>query len=273
MGAGIQRSRMPRLQTFLGDLSGVKLTYVLHDGETVDNFDPINALQEAIDQDYDGLNITHPYKQRVREAVTRPLVEDHGAIGSYNTLVFRNNEVLGANTDYSGFMRGYEYRFGKTAPGTVMLCGAGGVGRAIAFALARLGASGFSIYDVAGAQAQSLCEELKKVGVNAVAISADNLPEVMATADGLVNCTALGMYSHLGSAFPTSAIGPQRWAFDAVYTPLETEFLSACKIAGLNIMTGFDLWFFQGVDAFKIYSSVTVDVNQEILRTALSWLD
>lgn len=273
MGAGIQRSRMPLLQKYLGDLAGVDLSYGLHDGENISNFDPVTALQELVAQGYDGLNVTHPYKQRVREAVTRPLIEDHGLIGSYNTLVFRDAEILAANTDYSGFMRGYEYRFGQAAPGKVMLCGAGGVGRAIAFALAKLGASEFAIFDVAPQQAQSLCEELQKTGVAAATICAESLTDAMADADGLVNCTALGMYSHPGTAFPAAEIGPQTWAFDAVYTPLETEFLSACKTAGLHCMTGFDLWFFQGVDAFKIYSGITVDVNQDMLSTALSWLD
>ena len=63
-------------------------------------------------------------------------------------------------------------------------------------------------------------------------------------------------------------IGTQGWAFDAVYTPLQTRFLQDATAAGLEILSGYELFFYQGVDAFEIFTSVAVDEAR--LRGALA---
>ncbi|GAB3113970.1 shikimate dehydrogenase [Aestuariicella hydrocarbonica] len=273
MGSGIARSRMPRLQHYLSALSGIAIDYGLLDGENVTGFDPVKRVQQAKSEGFYGLNVTHPYKQKIVDLVSGPIVHGHEAIGSYNTLKFENDEILGANTDFSGFISGYTFRRGDRAPGQVLICGAGGVGRAIAFALSELGASHIAIFDVVPGQAESLREALRERGTESEVVLSDQLEAVMQQVDGLVNCTALGMYSHPGSAFPLSAIGAQRWAFDAVYTPLETEFMKRCKAAGMQCLSGFDLWIFQGIDAFQLFTGIEVEANNELISTALTWLD
>ena len=69
------------------------------------------------------------------------------AIGSCNTVVFGTPHHAGANTDYSGFIKAFRRTFGDGEPGHVAIAGAGGVGKAIAFALAALGADFLAIYD------------------------------------------------------------------------------------------------------------------------------
>jgi shikimate dehydrogenase len=59
----------------------------------------------------------------------------------------------------------------------------------------------------------------------------------------------------------------KRWAFDAVYTPVETEFIRDARGAGVEVMTGYELYFFQGVDAFRIFTGF--DVDAAVLRKAL----
>jgi shikimate dehydrogenase len=81
------------------------------------------------------------------------------------------------------------------------------------------------------------------------------------------------MYEYPGSAFPEKYIGKQRWAFDAVYTPLKTEFMFACEQHNLSCITGFDLWIYQGLDAFTLFTGVTVNDQDTVISTALSWLD
>jgi shikimate dehydrogenase len=86
-------------------------------------------------------------------------------------------------------------------------------------------------------------------------------------ADGLVNATPLGMAGYGGSAFPKTVLNGPRWAFDAVYTPIDTPFvLSACA-AGLSVISGYELFFHQGVDAFAIFTGRQVDAKA--LRQAI----
>ena len=99
-------------------------------------FDALFARCEA--QGYNGLNITLPYKIRVMPKLEFPdatILQ----VGSSNTVVFGGARPLGYNTDYTGFMAAYRNRFAGTLPGSVAVAGAGGAGRAVAFALAKLG--------------------------------------------------------------------------------------------------------------------------------------
>jgi shikimate dehydrogenase len=70
-----------------------------------------------------------------------------------------------------------------------------------------------------------------------------------------------------GTAFPPCMLTRKRWAFDAVYTPVDTEFIRDARGAGVEVMTGYELYFFQGVDAFRIFTGF--DVDAAVLRKAL----
>jgi shikimate dehydrogenase len=61
-------------------------------------------------------------------------------------------------------------------------------------------------------------------------------------------------------------IGAQRWAFDAVYTPIDTEFLVQAHRQGLAIVSGFDLFIYQGLDAFEIFTGVRADAQAVLQR-------
>lgn len=271
VGYGIAKSRMAKLQNYLGQLHGLAIDYRLIDGATRENFDCLQTIKQCIAQGYFGVNVTHPYKEKVLAIVDAPLVEQHAIIGSYNTLKFIDGKVLGANTDYSGFIRGFRSTFPSLSPGKVLLCGAGGVGRAVAFALAALDAEQINIFDLDASKSQNLCAALQAIGTNALIVNQQDFATVMQHADGLVNCTALGMYSYPGSAFPAELIKQQRWAFDAVYTPLKTDFLLVCEKQKLRCITGFDLWIYQGLDAFKLFTGITVEDQATVIATALSW--
>jgi len=77
----------------------------------------------------------------------------------------------------------------------------------------------------------------------------------------------VGMYQHPGIPIPATYLQDQRWAFDVIYTPLETEFLAAARQHGLALLSGYELFFYQGVDAFYHFTGLSVDEGQ--LRAAL----
>ena len=89
-------------------------------------------------------------------------------------------------------------------------------------------------------------------------------------AHGLVNATPLGMAEYPGTAFDPALLGPQAWAFDAVYTPTNTMFLRDARAAGLAILTGFDLFRSMAVRSFAAYTGIEVD--EAAMRPALEAL-
>ena len=86
-------------------------------------------------------------------------------------------------------------------------------------------------------------------------------------ASGLINCTPVGMVGHEGTALPRRLMAGAAWAFDAVYTPVDTQFLQDAEAEGLTTLSGYELFFFQGVEAWTIFSGRQVD--QSALRKAL----
>jgi shikimate dehydrogenase len=173
----------------------------------------------------------------------------------------------GSNTDYTGFKRAFQSRFSNRLPGTVAIVGSGGVGRAIAFGLADLGAEELRLFDQDGSRSERLAIALRGHADARVTLC-KSVGEAATGADGLVNATPVGMHQHPGTPMPKAMIGARSWAFDAVYTPVETRFLLDAMDAGLEILSGYELFFYQGVDAFEAFTGLRVDEAR--LRAALS---
>ncbi|KXF75392.1 shikimate dehydrogenase [Paramesorhizobium deserti] len=265
IGDNIARSQSPRLHVLAGRLCGLDISYErLIPADMGRDFDAVFDL--CVRDGFRGINITYPYKERVvsRLAVDQPAI---AAIGACNTVVFDATPPHGFNTDYTGFMSAYRGAFGKAAPGAVAMAGAGGVGKAVAFGLAGLGCPRLALFDRDREKAHSLKQSLVEASLAVEVEIAGSIEEAVAGADGLVNCTPLGMVGYPGSAIPANLLGRQSWAFDAVYTPVDTQFLTDARAVGLSVISGYELFFHQGVDAFRFFTGASVDAAA--LRKAL----
>lgn len=258
IGDKIARSRAPELHRIAGRLCGWDLTYdLLVPPERGQSFDAV--FDAARDGGYRGLNITYPYKEVVmaRLADPPPALRQ---LGACNSVVFAAQGPGGINTDSTGFASGFRARFPGQSPGVVAMAGTGGVGKAIAFALPSLGTAELRLVDADAAKARALAEALAPVAGAMKVTLADDIRAAAEGADGLVNATPLGM-DGIGNAIPDDTLAGRRWAFDAVYTPEETPFLVAAATKGLAIMSGFELFLFQGIDAFAFFTGTSVDAD------------
>lgn len=258
IGHSISSSSAPSLHRMLGEIHGYEVTYDLIEPEqnTAESFE--QTLKKMRREGYTACNVTFPFKQIATQFVDEAdqAVRD---VGSTNTLYLSDEKVSATNTDFSGFIHGYRSRRAGQAAGNVLLLGAGGVGRAVAFGLTQVGAETIYVYDVSQAGAESLVEALQSVGAKAKAVAQDQLSKLAPEVDGLVNCTPIGHCKTPGNPIDRSLFGGQQWAFDAVYIPLDTEFLQCAKDAGLDLISGFDLFFYQGIDAFKFFTREEIE--------------
>lgn len=265
IGDNITRSKSPKLHRTAGQLAGLEVTYDRLIPKDLNlTFD--QTFEQARNAGFRGINVTYPYKEQVTAKVTvsNPLVR---AIGAVNTVVFDPEGPQGYNTDYSGFMSAYRLILGDTEPGVACLIGTGGVGKAVAFGLLGLKATTIRCVDLDPVKAEALATALRDVGSDTKIEIATDPVEAAKTADGIINCTPLGMVGIGGSPLPRSEMGNARWAFDAVYTPVETEFLQDAKAAGLTVISGYELFFGQGIDAWQIFTGV--DLDAVALRAAI----
>ncbi|MGY9031363.1 MAG: shikimate dehydrogenase family protein [Rhodobacterales bacterium] len=257
IGDNIIQSKSPRLHRTAGQLTGLDVTYDrLIPKDMGLSFDEVFELARA--SGFRGINITYPYKEVVTSKVTvsDPLLR---GIGAVNTVVFDSDGPKGFNTDYTGFMNAYRSVRGAKQPGVVCLIGTGGVGKAVAFGLIGLGAQAIHCVDLDPTKADSLADTLVALGSQTrIEVFGDAVAAVDGV-DGIINCTPLGMVGIGGSPLPDDAMQGAGWVFDAVYTPVDTQFLQDAQHAGLTVISGYELFFGQGIDAWKIFTGIEID--------------
>ena len=264
LGNGIGRSRAKSLHELIGELYGISVRYTPMDLGQKANVSIGDELIRCRDEGYRGVNITHPYKRDAFKFVS-VLPGFPPGLTSVNTVLFESGRLTADNTDYSGFCRAFTVHFGREQkPGRVMMLGSGGVGLAIAYGLQNLGASELVIYDKNTQAAESLIENLRGTVLSARIADSADLVDEMRCADGLVNATPIGMFQYPGNPFPAEGFGNQRWAFDAVYTPENTEFLKQCRARGMDTVSGFKLFLYQGLDAFNRFTQIEVDADKVV---------
>ncbi|WP_394690623.1 shikimate dehydrogenase family protein [Hoeflea sp.] len=260
IGDNIAQSQAPRLHRLAGLQNDRAVTYdrlVPH--EQGKAFDPL--FSDIADAGYRGVNITYPYKER---ASTKVIIEDDlvRAMGAVNTVVFAEGGPHGFNTDYSGFIRAYRRIWGVTEPGPVLMIGAGGVGKAIAFGLVALGLQDIRIADLDIPKAQGLASALRLACPHLHADVGSDAGGLSQGVNGIINCTPIGMDGYPGTPLDRRFMAGASWAFDAVYTPLNTVFLEDARKQGLQTISGYELFIGQGLDAWRIFTGLPLDEDR-----------
>lgn len=263
IGRGIGDSRTPRMHNSEGARLGLNYEYRLFDFDRLGLLDSdLPCLLAKVRREgFTGLNITHPFKERVIANLDH-LSADAAAIGAVNTVVFGSEGAVGYNTDCWGFAE--SFRRGLKAPrlAEVVLIGAGGAGMAVGRALLELGTEHLTILDVAAAKAARLVETLGTSFGKERASNGTDGETALAHADGLVNATPVGMAKYPGMPIERTWLKPDLWVADVIYFPAETELLRTARLAGCQTLAGAGMAIFQAVKAFELITGVTPDSDQ-----------
>ncbi|QNH75518.1 shikimate dehydrogenase [Pseudomonas protegens] len=255
IGAGIQASRTPALHEHEGDAQNLRYLYRLIDLDQLglDSSALPDLLQAAERMNFTGLNITFPCKQSILPLLDELSPEARG-IGAVNTVVLKDGKRVGHNTDCLGFAEGFRRGLPEVARRRVVQMGAGGAGAAVAHALLSEGVEHLSIFDVENQRAQSLADNLNQHFGAGRAKAGSDLSSTLASADGLVNTTPMGMAKLPGMPVPVELLRADLWVAEIVYFPLETELLRNARALGCRTLDGGTMAVFQAVKAFELFS-------------------
>jgi shikimate dehydrogenase len=260
IGAGIAQSKSPALHMAEGAAHGLDYRYVLIDltarGQGPDALPDL--LAEAERQGFAGLNITHPCKQQVIPLLDE-LSDDARAVGAVNTVVFAQGCRVGHNTDWSGFYDSFRHGLPDVRCDHVVQLGAGGAGVAVAHAAVKLGVRRLSVFDIDNRRAEDLAEALNRREDGLVAEAISDIAAAMATADGLINTTPIGMDAHPGLPVDPALITPRHWIAEIVYFPIETALLAAARAKGCATLSGGGMAVFQAAGAFRLFTGQEPD--------------
>jgi shikimate dehydrogenase len=252
IGAPIAHSAAPAMHEQAAHHLGVRCHYQLIEVAGAGT-EELRVLLEGVRRlGFAGVNVTYPYKEAV-VALLDELSPDAAAIGAVNTVVVRDHRLIGYNTDTTGFARAAADLVADSGQGCVAVIGAGGVGKAIAFALANLGIVELRIFDTDRAKADRLALLVRPRGR---AVVVDRVEDAMRGAIGLVNATPVGMLPSRESPVPEPLLHRGLWVADAVYHPLWTPLLMAARAKGARVMTGRDLAIYQAADAFELFTGL-----------------
>ena len=248
IGYPIAHSAAPAMHEAAGAATGIRVHYQLIEVPGADAA-LLRTLLEAVRRmGFAGVNVTFPYKEAVLPLLDA-IAPEAAPIGAVNTVVARDGKLTGHNTDTTGFAAAITEDIPAPAAGPVALIGAGGVGRAAGFALARLGVLDLRILDQDPARAAGLARDL-----GGGARAETDLAAALAGAAGVVNATPVGMLPNRDSPVPPALLRPDLWVADVVYHPLMTPLLVAAKAAGARIVTGRALTIHQASDAFALFT-------------------
>ena len=262
IGRNIQGSLSPTLFADAFAAAGIDGFYHLMDADRLPNRRLAELLDAIKTAGFAGANITYPFKQDVLPLLD--VIDPEAAeVGAINTVaIAHDGRSTGFNFDRHGWRDSFAESLGAdSARGkTVVLIGAGGAGRAVAFALIDLGVGTLVLHDLDLARAKALAADVAKhYGAARCHLSGDVERDV-AAADGIVNATQTGMTGFPGNPVPVAAIRPTHWAADVIYTPAETEFLKAAAAKGARTLNGSGMVVHQAAAAFRCLTGETADI-------------
>jgi shikimate dehydrogenase len=225
-----------------------------------------NAIRGMRSLGIHGLNVTMPHKS----AVISYLDKVDSAVqflGSANTILNRDGRLLGFNTDGGGALYALRENGVELAHKKVLLLGAGGAAKAIAFSLAQE-AESLCILNRMPEKAAILADALNRMfnkKIEGGALSPSAIQKNMEDSDILVNATSIGMHPNVNQSIVAPQwLKPNLAVMDIVYNPAETKLAKAAKAAGAKVISGLEMLIYQGAASFKIWTGKSAPI--EVMR-------
>lgn len=262
IGNPVGHTLSPLIHNTLASLCGIPLVYGAFQ---VDEGRLKDAVAGAFALHMTGLNVTVPYKSDViaELCAVDELAEQIGAV---NTLVRQENGFKGYNTDMPGLYRAMCSDGMELAGEEVIILGAGGAARAVAFLCATKGASHVYLLNRTLQKAEAIVREIReKTGytqMTAMALADHRL--LTGNSYLVIQSTSVGLAPHDGEAVITDEAFYRKVAkgYDLVYRPADTRFMQLVRAHGGEAFNGLKMLLYQGVIAFELWNGVEITDRQ-----------
>ena len=267
IGNPVGHSLSPAIHNAGYEALGLDYIYI---ASRVENVPGALAGMRALDN-FRGMSVTIPHKITAMQYVDE-VDEVDRAIGSINTIVHEGNCLRGLGTDGPGALKALADAGVPIAGKELLLLGAGGAARALAFTFARMnGLKSLTLLDINEALLCGLARDLR-AGTGATirdeTLTPSMLAEAMEYADIVIHTTPVGMYPKVdASLVPAELFRSGQVVFDIVYTPLETKLLADARARGCLVIHGVEMFLNQAVLQFEQFTGVPAPV--EVMRRVL----
>lgn len=246
LGKTLGHSYSPEIHQMISEMTGKDYEYVLFEK-------PEEELEDFIrNGDWQGLNVTIPYKEKVIKYIDG-ISDEAAAIGAVNTIVKKDGETIGFNTDYFGFM---DTVLGEVEPDydftdkKCLILGAGGAAKAVKQVFYDLGADDIVM--------------LSHKDINDGKINENKDAAI------LVNATPVGMYPENGKTLCYPGSFPKlEYVFDIVYNPLRTNLVCQAQKSLIEAKPGLHMLVSQAVYSSMLFNDYVFAGKDRIINEIL----
>ena len=254
IGNPIEHSLSPKLHNFwikMNNLNAIYEKKKLNENELAD------LIFEVKKKIIHGINVTVPFKKAVIPYLDHLSIESNST-QSVNTIYLDNNKLIGHNTDIEGFERSIQDLKLDIINKKVLVLGAGGVVPSIIFALNKMKVSKIIISN----RTKSKAENLKDLFKNIKIVEWGEVPDF----DIIINATSVGLKDDDKIDLDISKIGKNKFFYDVIYKPNETNFLKVGKKLGSRTENGKSMFIYQALASFKMWHGIQPEINREVIK-------
>jgi len=265
IGNPIEHSLSPLIHNYWIKKNNINAVY---DKKKLSNNDLKDLIVKIRERNISGVNVTVPFKKDVIPYLDR-LTLDAETTQSVNTIQLTGDgKIVGHNTDIGGFKNAIKDTKYDPSGKRVLILGSGGVAPSIIFALYKMKVSSITLTNRTKIKAEYLqnfynSDTIEKNGWNKIkVVDWGEVPEF----DMIINATSVGLNNNDNLDQDFSKIGKNKFFYDVIYNPKETNFLKKGKDLGNKTENGKKMFIFQAAEAFKIWHDIQPEINEEVRK-------
>jgi shikimate dehydrogenase len=206
--------------------------------------------------DFRGANVTIPHKEEVIKYLDE-LSKEAELIGAVNTIVYKDNRLIGYNTDGIGFLKSLKKEIEFPLKGKkIFILGAGGAGKACAVSLALEEISKISLSDKIEEKAEKLSSYLRErfsCESRSFKLNRKEFKEEIKNSDIIINATPVGIKEDDPLLIDAKDLREGQLFYDLIYKPKETKLLKLAKKKNLKTINGLMMLLYQGGESFRLW--------------------
>ena len=253
IGNPIDHSLSPKLHNFWFKKNKIEAIYekkLLEEKE-------IPKLIESIRKtEINGVNVTVPFKNSVIPFLDA-LSSEAKKTNSVNTICTEEDKIIGHNTDIVGFELALRYINYEVKRKRALIIGAGGVSPSIIYALKNMGCEKIYLTNRTFEKAEKIKETFNDIIVQ----KWGDIPEF----DIVINATSVGLKNE-NFDFDLNKFGNNKFFYDVIYNPSETNFLKVAKLNGNKTENGRMMFIYQAHQSFALWNKVLPKIDQESIE-------
>jgi len=254
IGNPIEHSLSPKLHNYWIKNNNINAIY---EKQKLNKDQLEEFISQVKDNKINGINVTVPFKKMVIPYLDE-LSAEAQSTQSVNTIYKKNNKVIGHNTDIFGFTASIKEAKYNINNKEALILGAGGVVPSIIFSLIKMKVSKIKISN----RTKEKAENLKKLFKNIEIVKWGEVSNF----DIIINATSVGLKKEDNLNLDLSSVSGNKFFYDVIYNPSETNFLKIGKELGNKTLNGKLMFIYQAFSAFNIWHRFEPDIDKNVMK-------